>query len=150
MRRLLLTIAVAGLLSAATLGDDEPGKTDKDEIQDTWAIVAIETNGEKRDTRELAKAGAARIVITADNLALPIELLTDEEDATYKIEPGKRPRAIDVTFTKGNLKGKTWQGIYSLRRDKLKMCFDRSGKGRPKAFVTKKEDGLTLYYLERE
>jgi uncharacterized protein (TIGR03067 family) len=69
---------------------------------------------------------------------------------SYKLDTTAKPRAIDVTITEGEHKGEKWQGIYSLRGDKLKMCFNKNGKGRPKVFATFKGEENVQYFLTRE
>ncbi len=68
MRPFLLAVAVIGSLSAVRLAGDDTGKTDKDEMQDTWAVVAMESNGRKEELGQAAKDGSARMVVTADTL----------------------------------------------------------------------------------
>jgi uncharacterized protein (TIGR03067 family) len=57
---------------------------------------------------------------------------------TLKFDPGKKLKAVDMTYTEGPDKGKTFTGIYQLDGDKAKFC--RAGspdEGRPKEFKTK-------------
>ncbi len=46
------------------------------------------------------------------------------------------PPAMDVIGTDGPNKGKTYPAIYRLDEDLLTICYDLSGKERPKAFAT--------------
>jgi uncharacterized protein (TIGR03067 family) len=146
---------VLGVLLALGPVRGEDKKTDADEIQDTWRIVAIEADGKKQEMGQAAKDGSARAVISADKITLRAinGALGLYLEMTYKIDTGKKPKALDVTLTEAEgkgVKGRKCQGIYSLRGDKLKFCIDLSGKQRPAAFDTSQGDGLLLFYLERE
>jgi uncharacterized protein (TIGR03067 family) len=70
---------------------------------------------------------------------------------TYTIDPSAKPTAIDFRNTAGEMKGKTWLGIYELEGDVLKIC-DNAGdvaKGRPAAFVTAAGSGHVLISFRR-
>jgi prepilin-type processing-associated H-X9-DG protein len=73
----------------------------------------------------------------------------DEERAfTYKLDPTKKPAALDLTPVGGGL---AIPAIYSLDGDYLQVCFDGwQGKQRPRAFSRTKEfGGQTLLFLKR-
>ena len=50
---------------------------------------------------------------------------------TIKIDPSKSPKQIDIT----NLAGKTAKGIFELKGNTLKICYDEETKTRPPGFV---------------
>jgi uncharacterized protein (TIGR03067 family) len=69
---------------------------------------------------------------------------------TFKIDPGKKPKAIDIVALDGPLKGKAVQGIYEVTGDGLKLCFPiREGKSRPKEFESPEGLGYGLFVLVR-
>jgi uncharacterized protein (TIGR03067 family) len=151
------SLVVVGALIAASAARGEDKKPDADEIQDTWRIVAVESNGKKEEMRG-KDDGSFRAVISAEMIEIRAVagFFGAGMEMTYKIVAEKKPKALDVKFTKvigvddKDLKRRVCQGIYSLRGDKLKICIDLGGKARPSAFDTKADDGLLLYYLERE
>ena len=57
---------------------------------------------------------------------------------------------MDITGTEGPNKGKTFQAIYELDGDTLKVCYDLSGKGRPTEFKTAEGTQLFLVIYTRE
>lgn len=68
---------------------------------------------------------------------------------TYKLDPSTTPKIMDVTITAGEEKGTTFEGIYELDKDKLKICLRILGKERPSEFATKANSNLVLLTLER-
>jgi len=60
------------------------------------------------------------------------------------------PRAMDVISTDGANKGKTLLAIYELDGDMLRICYDLTGKERPKDFATEKDTKLFLVRYRRK
>jgi uncharacterized protein (TIGR03067 family) len=58
-----------------------------------------------------------------------------EGEVTLRVDPDKRPRALDRVFTGGKLKGQVTRCVYGLDGDRLRVCFDaEGGEARPKGF----------------
>ena len=55
---------------------------------------------------------------------------------TFKLRPDKTPKQIDVTFKEGEKKGDTFEGIYVLRPNELRICLrlTHPEHGRPAGF----------------
>ena len=68
-------------------------------------------------------------------------------DGVYKIDPGQRPKHIDITAPEGEQAGKTSKGIYALEGETLRMCY--ADKDRPKDFESKPGSGATLVVWKR-
>jgi uncharacterized protein (TIGR03067 family) len=67
---------------------------------------------------------------------------------THKFDPAKKPPQVDAVVTEGEDKGSTMLGIYELKGDSLKVCFDPKGKERPTDFTSKA--GRMTAAVERE
>jgi len=70
---------------------------------------------------------------------------------TFRLDSSKIPATIDFTNTRGEAKGRVWQGIYLLEGDGLKICdnADDLSKGRPAAFATEPGSGRVLVVFRR-
>ena len=70
---------------------------------------------------------------------------------TYIIDPSAKPATIDFRNTAGEMKGKTWLGIYEMEGDVLRICdnADDLARGRPPAFVTGTGSGRVLISFRR-
>jgi uncharacterized protein (TIGR03067 family) len=144
MRLRVLLIVAAGL-SIAAGGKDDDIKKAKEKLQGTWVVTGAEQAGEKTD-----QMNGQQLTVKGDDFTA-----TDKGNvvfkATFKVDPTKKPAAIDVTVAEGEEKGKTALGIYSLEKDELKFCFAEPGtKDRPTEFATKKDSKLMLITLKRE
>jgi uncharacterized protein (TIGR03067 family) len=138
--RTLLAFAVmlVGIdVSADDVKDD--AKDDLKAIQGTWDLVRIERDGKalkaQEDTRAIT-TGNKFVIKTGDKVIAA---------GTFKLDPSKKPKTLETTYTEGPNKGKTLKGIYHLDGDTLKFCVATSPDGeRPTEFKTKPDSGAFL------
>jgi uncharacterized protein (TIGR03067 family) len=71
------------------------------------------------------------------------------DEGTWSLHPDKKPLGIDVNGTDGPNKGKTLLAIVELRGDKLRICYDLSGKTRPTKFESRRKTLLFLAEYKR-
>lgn len=59
---------------------------------------------------------------------------------------------MDLAHQDGLLRDKTWEAVYQLDGDNLKLCYAEadSGKARPSQFKTEADSGLMLVILKRD
>ena len=145
--RLGITLILTGVLVAGPVGSegapiDDPVKKELQLLQGTWAIAGKEFMGQEATKEEVAKL-RAEIVIkdgkwvlwSDDNETTKKEIVWE---ATIKLDLKAKPKALDLTYTTGELKGKTDKAIYEITGDTLKVCyaFDE-GDERPTEFAGK-------------
>jgi uncharacterized protein (TIGR03067 family) len=147
MKARCLVVMTIGLLLAADDAKDEV-KKELARFEGTWKWVSLESEKEKLSADALKDP---RMKLTGDKFAVTGE---NAENAimggTFKVDPTKKPKTIDVTFTDGPQKGKTMVGIYELEGDTYKVCMDPEGKNRPTEFALKPGSGYVLEVLKRE
>jgi uncharacterized protein (TIGR03067 family) len=142
MRRMLTLLLALGLTWVARAdGVEQELKA----LQGKWGIVSVE-----RDGKVDAKWKDGVRLMEGDKYTL-----TPKEGAAvtgrYKIDPGKKPKAIDIMPDAGQFKGKTLPGIYVIEGDVLKICFAaEEGKERPTEFVSRPGSGHILAVHKRE
>ena len=148
MMKYLLTALVVSLLLAAEDKKDEV-KKDQEALQGSWKVVSSEAGG--KDQTEQFKDHL--LVFEGDTFALK---KGDEVGlkGTFKLDPSKKPRAIDLTITEGGRegeKGKVLHGIYEVGKDTLKWCTaEPGGTDRPKEFSTKEGINHMLVTLKKD
>ncbi len=102
--------------------DDEAKK-----LQGNWTVVALEAGG-KPVPEEQVKA--VNLQLTFKENKLTTQSAGETKEGTFKLDPTKKPKEIDVTFGV-----KTSKGIYQLEGDTLKLCLSEGE--RPTEFATK-------------
>ena len=143
MKTLAALAMCAGLALVAAAADDDT-KTDQDKLQGPWKLTALESDGKKASDDAVK---AMRMTVKGDRLYLKED--NKEEEGTFKIDPTKSPKTMDLTIKVGE-KMDTVRLIYELKGDDLKLCGGKLGKDRPAEFATKTGSGLHLLIFKRE
>ena len=132
----------------------DKGKDDKEAIQGTWQLSGLEMGGkEAPDNDEIKKMKSGKWVVTADKITIAVPG-QDEHNVSYKLDPTKKPKEIDLTPLDGpeNEKDKVVPGVYSLEGDVLKLCFPvpSAQQTRPGEVGTKAGGDARLITLKRQ
>ena len=145
MRPLLLGCALVLVTFTAKADDDETRKELK-ALQGTWKVVAAEQDGEALD-----RIVGGVLTVKDNNFSIKTASGT-ELKGDLTLDPAKKPRHINFAHQEGPVKDNTWQGIYELKGDTLKICYAEAGKEkeRPSEFKTLRKSGLLLVELKRE
>ena len=147
MRALCRTIVgIAFLAAGGTLlsgGQKEAVDSDLKKIQGTWQFVSHEMKGKQTPPEQVAKL---KISFTGDKWSVT-EDGKEVQAGTQKLDPSKKPPQVDAVVIEGGRKGVTMLGIYEIKGDTLKVCFDPEGKERPTSFAAK---GGLLAEMKRE
>jgi uncharacterized protein (TIGR03067 family) len=141
--RLMLVVGIVFLLTAADAGEDV--KKELAKFEGTWRIVSLETEQGKIPEDALKEF---RLKIEGDKFTAVEN--SGEVHGTFKVDPTKKPKTIDITMKEGPMKDKTMLGIYELDGDTYKLCGDMQGKNRPTEFTVKPGSGYVLEVLKRE
>ncbi len=139
----LLMCGVVFLLAARDA--EEEIKKELKRFEGTWKWISLESEKMKLSEEALEHP---RLKIMGDKFTVTEQATTF--GGTFKVDPSKKPKTMDVTFTEGPEKGKTFTGIYELEGDTYKVCIDPEGKSRPKEFAVKQGSGFVLEVLKRE
>ena len=150
--RVSTPVLVTILISVAALcGQD--GQKDLDKLQGTWTVTAAEERG-----KPLPKEITEKMTVTfkGDKMVIdgPMAVAKGEEPAkpefNVKLDPSKKPKALDVTPLSGKFKGKTALGIYQMEGDELMICLpNQKQKDRPTEFKSPEGSDLFLVTLKK-
>jgi uncharacterized protein (TIGR03067 family) len=137
MKPMIAFVACVLLLGA----DDKAKKADP--LSGTWKVSSLVAGGEER---EQAKGS----VYTFKDGTLTMKGMRGERKSTYKLDASKKPATIDMTAKGGQRDGMTTKGIFEVKGDELKLCFDfMGGDERPKMFDGS-NGSMVLVTLKRE
>jgi uncharacterized protein (TIGR03067 family) len=141
MRKPFLALALALACSSAAPGAEDNDAT----LEGTWLPAEAELAG-KKFPDEVRKT--IKLVIKGDDYLVTVGKQPDR--GTCKLDPAAKPKALDITGTEGPNKGRTILAIYERDGDILRVCYDLSGKVRPKEFSTKEGTKLFLVTYKRQ
>ncbi len=137
----VVILGLAMLTATSVPGQDEkkPAKKDEDRIRGTWMMVSGKKGGENAPDEIVEKM---RLTFKKDGQFKAV--LPDKEiEGTYTIDPGKKPRQIDISHD-----GKTMEGIYAFEGKELKLCIGEPGQ-RPAEFASPEGSHIMLMVLKR-
>lgn len=150
--RLSAALLLAVVIPAAVLRGQDAQK-DLDKLQGTWVLTAMEKNGNAAPEYVLGKL---TVTFKGDTMVIGGSFAAvKEEDPvkpefTVKLDPSKRPKAIDATPLNGKFKGKTVLGIYQPEGEELKICLPKQGdKERPSDFKSPEGSDLASMTFKR-
>jgi uncharacterized protein (TIGR03067 family) len=144
-RNLFATCCIALLFAVRVFGDEADEK-DLKALRGTWVVVAAEQDGKPLDR---IKDGT--LVVKDVNFHITTKGGT-EMKGDLRLNASKKPRYMDLAHQEGLLRDKTWEAIYELDGDDLKICYAEVGsdKPRPEKFAAPKGSGLLFVTLKRE
>ncbi len=134
------TVPLFALALTLLIPTDQQPTGDSKDIQGTWRVVVLMDSGEN-----VPISKESRVTITKERLALPDKNYPLTVD--YKLDPTKNPKWIDL-----GSKALVYHGIYELKGDSLKICYNERPKGeRSNAFVSMPQPpNDVLLVLQRE
>ena len=146
MRTCLLgVVLLAALLLAQTPAPREV-QTELDKLKGTWSLV-----NEIEDGKELSPEEARRIKLIFESGG-KWKVEVDGKmvgEGTTALNPSKRPKTLEYTFTGGEQKGARFLALYELDGDVFRHCGALKGE-RPTEFASKPGSGHSLTTFRRD
>jgi uncharacterized protein (TIGR03067 family) len=146
MRKQIMWAIAAALLLAADAKNDEAVNKDLKLLEGTWKLASMEVEGTKLPDEQFKDA---KLVCTGTDFTFTDGSGTPHK-GTFKIDPTKKPKTIDITFTDGPNKGETMLGIYEVNADTYTICAKPMTKERPTEFSAKQGSGCVLEVLMKQ
>jgi uncharacterized protein (TIGR03067 family) len=140
-----LTAVAIGLLMVADAKDDAT-KKDLEKFQGNWSLISAERDGKKMPSEEAKKI---RLTIQGSEFILRKDAVVISE-GSFTLDPTGQPKEVDETITTGPNKGKTFLAIYEIDDQHHTVCFDLSGKKRPRQFSSPPGRGHLLQVWKRD
>ena len=136
--RAILPLVAVLLTAAAAPAQDT--KKELEKLQGEWTMVSLESRGEKVPEETVKQY---RLTIKGDQWTVSSDMGTNE--ATFKIDPSKDPKTIDLTFKRAD-EAIPSRGIYKLEGDTLTLCRTVGDRERPKEFKTTADAGQLVVW----
>jgi uncharacterized protein (TIGR03067 family) len=137
----VILLAVVFVTAGVVAGGDAKG--DLKRFQGTWSITSA-VEGGKAAPEEMIKD--FRVVIEGNKMT--VTMGDKSMEGTFKIDPDKKPKQIDVMFKEKKKGGK---GIYRFKKGgMLEVCAAEEGEERPTEFKSAEGSKTALFLLKRE
>src|SRR5262249_54780724 len=103
---------------------------EKDDLQRVWRDTSMESNRKQNAPNEVERT---RFTFKGQKLLVRHSKGEGKEEGTFKADPKRSPKHLDIM-----IKNKTLHGIYEVKGDELKVCYETGGKreNRPTKFAT--------------
>jgi uncharacterized protein (TIGR03067 family) len=120
--------------------------TDLERMQGTWTVISLTEQGTaipaaETDSFEYVVSKDVVTVYQKGKVAVKYQV---------KLDPDKKPKAIDFTDQTDGKNGNTEPGIYVFDGEKLKFCLDEKRKGRPTVFEGKETETYSVIVLTKK
>jgi uncharacterized protein (TIGR03067 family) len=147
MRRLApIPLSLLLLLPLGAARADDASK-EQEKLQGRWTATQFVANG-----REVPQDEGKAITFAFDGEKIRMEGPggVGQREYTFKLDPAKKPKGIDMTIVDGPYKGDVVPGIYELDGDTLTLCLpNKPMTGRPAEFKSAQGSQLALFHLKR-
>jgi uncharacterized protein (TIGR03067 family) len=135
-------ICVVFVCSAALGAEPD---TDLKLFQGEWVIAEATL----ADRDHLDDFKGMKLTVTGEKYV--IDFGNNSDNGMLTLDSAKKPKQIDITTRKdGRFKGRTLQGIYEFKGDKLVLCLNTEQPDRPTAFEAKEKTPMMLLTFARE
>ena len=141
LRQLLAALSILTLTTLAT--PDEPKK--EKTMDGSWQLVSGVLGG-----KDLPEEFTKSAVLVLKEGKYTLKSSFGDDSGTCRVDATKTPKELDVTGVEGPNKGKSYQAIYELDGDTLKVCYDMTGKARPTEFKSPADTKLFLAVYNRK
>jgi uncharacterized protein (TIGR03067 family) len=141
MKWITLLSVLAGLSTLGQGPSADDVKKEVEKFQGSWTITKIERDGEDLSDQ----IGGAEMEVKGEKYTAP------NIAATFKLDPSKKPKAIDISYSEGPAAGQTVKGIYKLDGATLTICRALAeGSERPTEFAAPAGSGKMLFEFKRK
>lgn len=136
---------VAVLLFCSSLAGDD-AKTEREKLEGTWLVTAATDNGVEMEADQVK---GIKVVFSGDEFSATDGTVTVMK-GTFTLDPGKKPKAMDLKSTVGRHKGQTVLGVYELDGDTLRLCLVAPKEKRPEKLESTLDNSGMLLVCKRD
>ena len=139
-----MTVRVVASIACVLLAADDAAEEYLKKLQGEWVLVSFKKEGEDLPAKAIE---ATRLTVKGEQWLYKSDI--GEWSTTFKIDPSKTPKTIDMTIGTGKT-ARRQRGIYKIDGDTLTICraAGRGDEERPKEFPGDHK-GLVLIVWKR-
>ncbi len=126
--------------------DAEMARIEGKRLQGDWTMVALEVDGKKANANQTK----TWLLVVEGNKYNPGSG-SESIEYTFRIDPTRVPKAIDLTPVDGPHEGRVFRAVYALEGDLLTVCrpLDPSAD-RPAGLTARRGSGMTRVVWKRK
>jgi uncharacterized protein (TIGR03067 family) len=145
--RFLASVAVAFLtVGLVTNGFADDAKSDLKGIEGTWEVLQGVING-RPAPEDLSKL---KFSFNENTLTISGAGRPGKHEYSFRIDPTKEPKALDISAADGPQKELSISCIYELNGDQLKLAMpNRETQARPTEFKSVPDSRIAVWVLKR-
>jgi uncharacterized protein (TIGR03067 family) len=135
----VILLAVVFVTAGVVAGGD--AKDDLKRFQGTWSVTSAVEGG-----KAIPEEKTKDVQVVFDGNKISVKMGEKSMDGTFKLDPSKKPKQIDVTIM-----DKKGLGIYRFKKGgMLEVCATEEGGERPTEFKSPESSKTILFLLKRE
>ena len=132
---LFACLLTSGLIGAAAADD-------KQQWQGTWTMVSCIANGESTE-------GNVQWVVSGDAYKIRLDGKLASDPYPFQLDQSKKRIDVNHHDTPQGTYGGQLKGIYEIKGDTLKVCYDLKGQRYPTSLAAGPASGQVLYQFRR-
>jgi uncharacterized protein (TIGR03067 family) len=140
-----IAVALAGMFTTAEGNAQEAEKQLAAALKGTWQMVSRIEDGVAADKELVSR----RTITVADGKYTVRDASKVITEATFKLDPSKKPAWFDVTYPGDDGKTVTERGVIKVEGDTLTFCLAAPGAARATEFRSAKGDDHLLVAYKR-
>src|SRR5262245_13336277 len=136
---ILLTSVLAGCGIAPAADKIDDAKS----WQGTWNMVSCTWNGQPQPEK-------VQWIVEGDHYNIRLDDVLDTDPYSFTLDPAKKRIDVFHHYTPSGSWGGSWKGIYELKGNSLKVCYELKGQRYPNSFDASFGWGRVIYEFERQ
>jgi uncharacterized protein (TIGR03067 family) len=121
-------------------------KEEQKKLLGTWSLVSEVDSGKERPANQVKNI---KLTFEEDGKWKVTNDGKVAYEGTFVVDPARKPKSIDYTFTAGQPKGSKFTAIYEVEEDSFKHCGVSKGQ-RPTEFESKPGSKQILTIFKRD
>lgn len=135
-KTIVFVYLLANGLNGAAAADD------RQQWQGTWTMISCIANGDSTD-------GNVQWVVSGDAYKIRLDGKLGSDPYPFQLDSSKKRIDVNHHDTPPGTWGGKFKGIYEIKGDSLKVCYDLKGQHYPTSFAAGPGSGQVIYQFRR-
>lgn len=125
---IIVMLSASILLESSCAKNVDSDKKEIGKLQGTWQLVYQQQNGKKLPDEQTAKMFEGKMAVAGNKIHYTVLLPGFDFTFVYKLDSSQQPKTIDLESInpEDNYVNGRFLGIYTLDKNTLKICYNKS------------------------